>query len=77
MGPGLDLWHLSSDPFAMMYFMGIHSREIVCNRGYVTRGHSADNELSRVMANGIVVKAFTPVYHASNGPTRRAPDDGR
>jgi hypothetical protein len=35
---GATLVDLSSDPFAMMYFMGIHSREIVYNRGYVTHG---------------------------------------
>jgi hypothetical protein len=52
----------SSDPFAIMYFMGFHSREIVYNRGYVTHGNSADKGLFRVMANEIVVKAFTPPY---------------
>jgi hypothetical protein len=52
----------SSDPFAIMYFMGFHAREIVYNRGYVMHGNSADKGLSRVMANEIVVKAFTPPY---------------
>jgi hypothetical protein len=52
----------SSDPFAIMYFMGFHAREIMYNRWYVTHGNSADKGLSRVMANEIVVKAFTPPY---------------
>ena len=51
----------------MMYFMDSHSREIAYNRGYVTHGQSADNGLSRVTANRIVVKVFTPVYDASTG----------
>ena len=44
----------------MMYFMDIPSREIVYNRRSVRHGNSVDNELSRVMANESIVKAFTP-----------------
>jgi hypothetical protein len=45
-----------------MHFMGFDSREIVYNRRYVTHGNSADKGWSGAMANGIVVKAFTPTY---------------